>query len=517
MQTSATARPRDYLLASTACAAVTMIAFPFASMLDHANVIMLYLLVVALIAMRMGRGPAVLAAAASVLLFDFFFVEPRFSLAVADAQYLITFAVMLAVALIIGALTARLRQEAMVAVERESTARALYELARELSGAIAAEQVATMLDRFASAQFAAKGTLLLPDASGMVHAVAADKDQALTDFAVPQRVFEQGMALPFVDRQRGATALALPLEAPLRIRGVLVIHSREHDSPVPQAGRPLLDAVASLVALVVERLHFVEVARQAVLDVESERLRNSLLSAVSHDLRTPLTVLFGMGDALTRADPPLPPPQEEAAAVIREQSLRLSHMVENLLEMARLQAGRIVPRKEWQPLEEVIGSSLKSVERQLGEGRVVIDLPADLPVLEFDAVLVERVFANLLDNAIKYAPGSEIVIRARKGVDMVEVTILDHGPGVPAGAEARIFDLFERGTTAHEARGTGIGLAICRAIVEAHGGSIRACNGADGGACFCFTLPLGTPPALDDRSLVQPTPIQSAAARGGRE
>ena len=263
--------------------------------------------------------------------------------------------------------------------------------------------------------------------------------------------------------------------------------------------RELLETVASLVAIAIERLHYVEVANSAQLQMVSERLRSSILSAVSHDLRTPLTALVGLADSLSIAKPPLPDQHGGTAEAIRDQALRLSGLVGNLLDMARLTAGEVKLRKEWQPLEEVIGSSLKLLEKNLADHPVAVRLPAELPLLEYDAVLIERVLCNLLENAAKYSPpGSPIEISARRLDTAVEVAVCDHGPGIPAGQSPDIFGMFVRGARESAKPGVGLGLAICRAIIEGHGGSISAGNRAEGGARFVFTLPAGNPPTVED-------------------
>ncbi len=509
---SAAAPPSAYAGAVAACVATALMATPLIGVVDLANIVMLFLLVVVLVALSLGRGPAVLAAFLSVALFDFLFVPPRFSLAVVDAQYLITFAVMLAVALLIGQLTARLRLEAEETARRETQTRALYDMARELSGAVDAAQVQAVAGRFVRNALDASLTLLLPDAAGHLHPVEAgsggsDGGKAAGGAArkgvhIPavhaDAVFASGQAMMFVADQDGfAPAMLFPLTAPQRVCGVMVVSAASAERVLPAARRPLLEAVASLAAIVVERLLSVAAVQHAQFGIESERLRSSLLSAVSHDLRTPLTVLVGLADSLAVGKPPLPPAQAETAAAIREQALRMSSLVHNLLDMARLQAGKVCLRREWQPFEEVVGSALSGLEASLHGRRVRIDLPADLPLLEFDAVLIERVLHNLLENAAKYAPDGEISIGVRVLPEVVEIAVCDAGPGLPSGGEEGLFSLFERGRHEGGTDGAGLGLAICRAIVEAHGGAIRAEPHAGGGACFRFTLPRGTPPAFD--------------------
>jgi two-component system sensor histidine kinase KdpD len=240
------------------------------------------------------------------------------------------------------------------------------------------------------------------------------------------------------------------------------------------------------------------VAQNSELQIASERLRTSILSALSHDVRTPLTVMYGLADTLALSKPALPSSALETVITIREQALRLNNMVSNLLDMARMQAGHVRLRKEWQPLEEVIGASIKLLGTGLQGHAVKVALPADLPLLEFDAVLMERVFCNLLENAAKYSPGvADIQVHAQTSGAMIDITICNAGDGFPPDKLRRIFDLFERGSVESPVPGFGVGLAICRAIVEAHGGSIRAFNPDTGGSCVSFLLPRGTPPQIE--------------------
>jgi two-component system sensor histidine kinase KdpD len=233
--------------------------------------------------------------------------------------------------------------------------------------------------------------------------------------------------------------------------------------------------------------------------MESERLRNSLLAAISHDLRTPLAALVGMAESLAMTQPQPSGAQREMVAAMREAALRMNSQVNNLLDMARLQSGQVQLNRQWQPLEEVVGSALKAMAGALGPRHVRVSLPEDLPLVNIDAVLIERVLCNLLENAAKYTPpGSPIEIGATASSERVMVTIDDHGPGLPKGREVAIFQLFERGRKESAMPGVGLGLAICRAIVEAHGGTIRGETRPQGGARFTFELPRGIPPELGD-------------------
>lgn len=368
-----------YLLAMAAVALTALLAIPLHQHLDLANIAMLFLLTVVLVAVKLGRRPAILTAFCSVAAFDFFYVPPHWSLSVAHIQYLVTFAVMLVVALTITHLTAGLRQQAADASSREQQALDLYRLEK--------------------------------------------------------------------------------------------------------------------------------VAQEAQLQMASERLRSSILSALSHDIRTPLTSLYGLAESLALTNPGLPPAAQETITAIRDQALHLNSMVSNLLEMAHLQTGRVQFRKEWQPLEEVIGASIKLLKVALQTHPIKVSLPPDLPLLEFDAVLMERVFCNLLENATKYSPaGSTLHISAKTLTDEAEICVTNSGTGFPADKLQQVFELFERGQPESSIPGMGLGLSICRAIVEAHGGSIYASNPQQGGGSICFRLPLGTPPVIETEPFMPANP-----------
>lgn len=497
-------RPERYtpaqgqLLSVLACVATTLVATPMLGYLDLANIVMLFLLTVLLVAVRLGRNPAVLASVLSVLLFDIFFVPPRFSLAVSNIQYLVTFVVMLATALITAHLAAGLRQRAEESRLREQRTQALYQLARQLAGSLSIAQVAEIAEAFIGQQLQARSALLLPDetVNGLM---AVNQSTALpTEPHLAQVALNSGRLVRSDEVSRmGYAPLYLPLHGSTRTRGVLAIGFAE-DAPEPSDETlSLLEALASLIAVAVERLHYVAVAQASEMEMLTERLRSSILSALSHDLRTPLTALVGLADSLFLVKPALPANALETAQALHEQAERLAGLVGNLLDMARLNAGEVTLRREWQPLEEVVGASIKLLGNALADHPVRVELPRDLPLLEFDAVLIERVFCNLLENAAKYAPaGSVIELAACMADDSVEISVADCGPGFPARDD--LFKMFVRGEAESGKPGTGLGLAICRAIVEAHGGRIRADKRPGGGACVSFTLPRGNPPVLEE-------------------
>lgn len=480
------------------CAGATLAAMPFRATLDLANTVMLFLLGVVWVGVRHGRGPALLMAVLSVASVDFFYVLPYLTFSVAHIQYLVTFVVMLAVGLVIGNLTAGLRYQARVAYHREERARILYELAKSLSSALTIEQVAEIGATLLEKSLKARATLLLPQVDGRLSQVNAAVGFPHVDLAVAQWCYDRGEPAGLgTDTLPASRQIYLPLKAPAQNRGVLVLEPHNMRILLVPEQRRLVETCAALIAIALERLHFVAVAQDSSLRIESERLRNSLLAAISHDLRTPLTALVGLSETLTRELQAAGSPQASDAAAIHDQGLRISRLVHNLLDMARLQSGRIVLRKDWQSVEEMVGGALKAMEPTIASHALELNLPAGLPLVRCDAALIERVLVNLLDNAVRHTPaGATIGIGASHDANGLVVEVWDNGPGLPEGLEQGIFDLFERVHKESAVPGAGLGLAICKTIVEAHGGQIRAANRPGGGASFTFTLPIETQPAI---------------------
>ncbi len=502
-----TAKKLRFVWAILACLATTLVAVALLPYFDLANIVMLFLLTVALVAWRLGGGPAVLAAFVSVAAFDFFCVPPRLSFAVSDVQYLVTFVVMLAVALIIGQMTAGLRYQARVAMHREERSRALYEFARDLSSPLQTGEVVERATGFIARTFRADVAILVLNETDRLH-FPGDRPPPLgVDLGTAQWAFDNTQPAGLgTDTLAGSEFLYVPLRAPMRTRGVLAIKPESRRLMLVPEQKRQLDTFAALTAIALERVHYVEVAQQALLRMESERLRNSLLAALSHDLRTPLAALVGLAESLALTKPELSREQLDTTRAITDEARRMSALVNNLLEMARIQSGDVKLNRQWLPFEEVVGSALQSAQAALTRHRVEIALSPNLPLVEFDATLIERVLYNLLENAAKYTPeGTVVKLTAEvSGRDLL-VTVSDNGPGVPRGQEDLIFEKFTRGTREPTTPGVGLGLAISRAIVDAHRGRIWAANNPAGGARFSFTLPLGTPPAAPVESVAPPT------------
>lgn len=489
------------------CGLCALLCLPLLAWLELANIVMLFLLAVALTAAWVGQGPAIFSAFLSVALFDFLFVEPRYSFAVHDGQYLVTFIVMLLVALLISHLSNLLRQQLADSRQREQLTRILYECARKFAGAMAREQIdeslqSCLTDTLGSNRIA----LYLPDSSEQLD-YAAPGSRGLP--STPERMLihfcytsgEKQVSDDF--SAQGMRSVYLPLRGATRMRGVLAVDLPQERGAQGSRTTLFLEALSSLLATALERLHFVAVAQTAELEMQSERLRNTILASISHDVRTPLTVICGLADTLHITQPGLTAQSREMVESLRSHAFRLHQMVEKLLDMARLQSGKVKLRYEWQPLEEVIGSSIHLLGSTLSNHTVQVNVPADLPLLQFDSVLMERVFANLFENASKYSPPhSVITVDAAVAGSIVEVRVCNTGSLFPANANEANLDLFSRSQDVPPAPGFGVGLSICRSIIEAHGGSVELSNSGDILACVVFALPLGLPPAIElDESL----------------
>lgn len=482
--------------------AATAACFAARGVLGHTDVAMVYLLALMVVASTAGRGPSVLAAGLAVAGYDFFFIPPFFTFAVSDPRQLLTFAMMFGVGLVISTLTLRLRRQEQEARARGDRAAALHALSRELGAAVDEGQVAEALARQTAEVFGRGAAVLLP-APGGEPAVAGRRGEVTLDaqeLVVARWVLDHGRPAGAVtETLPGARVTCLPLGRGVPAAGVLALAAPEGRLPAGQDPN-FLDAFVRQGAIALERAHLAEEAKLATVRAHTEEMRSSLLSAVSHDLRTPLASITGAATALRDSAQELSAGQRaDLLQTLCEEAERLERLVGNLLDMTRLESGGLRVRREWVPLEELVGPALARLEERLAGREVLTSWPGDLPLLEVDPVLLEQVFVNLVENAAKYTPpGSPLEIRARReGADTV-IEVADRGPGLPAGAEAKVFEKFWRG--AHPGvGGVGLGLAICKGVVEAHDGSLAAENREGGGALFRIRLPgSGRPPPVED-------------------
>jgi len=510
--------PRDY----AAAGAIVVVPTAVGLLLRRAGVLvppidaaMLYLLAVVVAATRFSRGPAVTASLICIASFDFFFVHPLYTLSVSDIRYVLTFGVMLVVALVMGNLTGRVRNQAEAAREREQRTSALYALSRELGTARDREAVLAAALRSLRDTFAMEAVILLPDDAGAV-AAAGPAPYPLEDRerAVAQWSFDHDQAagrgtttLP------GALALYLPLASSGRTVGVIGLPLREPAELRDPARRRLLDSLAGQTAVALERLTLADRTRESEVEVEAERLRTALLSSLSHDMRTPLASIEGAASTLLQEAEPEPAARRELASTIVQESRRMGRLVANLLDMIRVEAGTLQVQKEWQLLSEAVGVALLRTDEQLRGHPVTTNFPPDLPLVAVDEILLEQVFVNLLENAAKHTPpGTPIEVGAESRPGQVIAYVADRGPGLPPGEEDSVFRKFYRGGGA--SGGIGLGLTICRGIVTAHGGRIGAENRPGGGAIFRISLPAtGIPPRLPaEEPSTDPRDIEATSA-----
>ncbi|MFW0974468.1 two-component system sensor histidine kinase KdpD [Leclercia pneumoniae] len=491
---------RGCLVAVLLCALITFIASQWLPGFDAANLVMIYLLGVVVVALFYGRWPSVLATVINVISFDLFFIAPRGTLAVSDVQYVLTFAVMLAVGLLIGNLTAGVRYQARIARYREQRTRHLYEMSKALAVGRTPLEIVQTSQQFIHSTFHAHSLILLPDAEGKLGPLTPATGMTPWDEAIARWSYDKGLpAGAGTDTLPGVPYQILPLRSAANIQGLAIVEPTNlRQLMIPEQQR-LLETFTLLVASALERLALTTSEEQARLASERESIRNSLLAALSHDLRTPLTVLFGQSEILTLDLAAEGSPHATQASEIRQHVLNTTRLVNNLLDMARIQSGGFNLKKEWLTLEEVVGSALKTLEPGSGGRHIALVLPEPLALIHVDGPLFERVLINLLENAVKYAgPKADIGIQARTAENRFTLTVWDNGPGIPDGQERAIFDKFARGNKESAIPGVGLGLAICQAIVEVHGGTITAQNRPEGGARFCVTLPLEPPPELND-------------------
>jgi two-component system sensor histidine kinase KdpD len=481
---------------SFACTALAAIMYPYFAL---TNLVMVYLLGATIAALRLGRGPAAVAALANVVAFDFCFVPPRFTLAVSDFQYVVTFGVMLAVTLIIANLVANVRAQSRVAGARERRTALLYGMSRELAATRSLENLARVAVKHVAESFASRAVVFVPDATGRLHQPHSEPISGSlrgADLSVAQWVFDHNVAAGLgTDTLPAAAAQYLPLKGSGDMLGVLAVQPTQRRRLLLPEQRHLLETFAAQIALALERAELADEAEASRVAAETEGLRNTLLASISHDLRSPLAVIAGASSALN--DPSLnfdAQVRGQLIASIENKAHEMSEIISNVLDLMRFEAGHVALRRDWQSIDDLVGAALSRLEPRLADHIVEIELPGDLPDVYVDAPLITQVMANLLENAAKHtSAGTRVAVSAGVDGELLWIAVEDTGPGLPEGDPERLFAKFQRGRDEGNTGGAGLGLAICRAIVNAHGGTIGATRRAGGGARFLFTLPKAGP------------------------
>jgi two-component system sensor histidine kinase KdpD len=486
-----------YAQAGVITALCTLVAFAMYPHFELSNLVMIYLLGVTVAGLRLGRGPSALTAVLNVAAFDFFFVPPRYSFAVSDVQYLVTFGAMVTIALVIATLTASVRQQTRVAGARERRTALLYAMSRELAATRGSANMARVAVRHVAEVFQCQAVVLLPAAGGKLRYPAEaplESSFRHADLAVAQWVADHGHRAGLgSDTLPASPGLYVPLGDESRTVGVLaVLPANARRVLLPEQSH-LLGTFTGQIALALERARLAEVAEQSGLAAEREKLRNTLLASISHDLRTPLAVMAAAGSTLAQHGAGLDETTRVSLArSIETKAREMSELVSNVLDLVRFEAGQVVLRRDWQMLDDLVGNALAAHAARLAAHPVELRLPSDLPPVFVDATLIVQVFVNLFDNIAKYTPAgtrASVSAVADSARELVRVVVDDDGPGLPAGDPARLFDKFQRGSDEGTVVGVGLGLAICQAIVRAHGGEIEAQRRDSGGARFVFTLP----------------------------
>jgi len=480
---------------SVVCTALAALMY---SQFALTNLVMVYLLGATVAALKLGRGPASAAALVNVLAFDFFFVPPRFSFAVADLQYVVTFGVMLAVALIIATLVASVRSQTLAAAARERRTALLYAMNRELLSTRHFEDLALVAVKHVTETFASHAVVLLPDTTGRLRRpTSAPISGSLlgADLAASQWVYDHGVSAGRgTDNLPGLLGHYLPLKASERVLAVLGVEPIQPQRLLLPEQRHLLETFAAQVALALERARLQEEAERARVSAQTEGVRNTLLASISHDLRAPLAVITSASSALndpsSRFDPEA---RRSLSAQIEAKSKEMAEIISKVLDLVRFESGQVTLRVDSVPIEDLVNGALQRLGTRLHEHPVETLMTMGLPSVRVDSSLVIQVFTNLLENIAKYTPaGTRILIAAAVERGCMRVRIDDTGPGLPPGDLERLFAKFQRGRNETSAPGVGLGLSICRAIVTAHGGHIDAAQRPGGGARFSFVLPLSS-------------------------
>ena len=488
-----------YLMAILGCGLVTVTLVALTRWFDLANVVMLYLLVIVFISVRFGRAPGILAAFLSVLSFDLFFVEPKLSFNVSDVQYLVTFAVMLIVSLIINNLAVGLRFQAQAARKREQQAISMSYLAQSLSAARKNNDIISQAAAWLTQHIASTAIIVMPDVENKLVVMTDCTIPAEFNWVVTRWVFDHNESAGLGTNTLTANTMHYrALATSNQVLGVLALMPTDSESFNQPEQQRTLDMAIAQITLALERVYYAKVAQTALIKVESERLRGTLLSALSHDIRTPITVLSGLASSLaiqslTASE------QKQLAVDIEQQANVIQRLVINILDYVSLQSGGMKLNKQWVSLEEIVGSNIRQLEHYLKERQIEIDIPHNIDFIYTDELILSRILNNLITNAINYTLDNAcICIKAMLDNNrQYLITVTDTGEGLPVGMETQIFERFTRGNSEGTTTGLGLGLALSRDLVEHLGGTLSANNIQPHGAQFIITLPWQPLPEQD--------------------
>jgi two-component system, OmpR family, sensor histidine kinase KdpD len=497
--------PIPYLVSLVAVAAALGVGRLIYSWFGIENVDLVFLTAIVAVAVRFGLWPSLLASVAASLGYNFFFMEPLYTFTIGDPNNVAAFFLFILMAALVSNVAARVRTQAVAALGRARTTESLYAFSRKLAGVGTLDDVLWATAYQIALMLKVRVVLLLSDNGSIAVKAGYPPEDMLADGDVAAAKWAWENNRPAgrgSDTLPGAKWLFLPMRTGRGAIGVIGIDSDKPGPLLTPDERRLLDALIDQGALAIERVYLVEDMDRVKRTVETERLRSALLTSISHDLKTPLAAVLGAAGTLRDLSKRLGEAEKaDLVATIIDESERLNRFIANLLDMTKLESGAVVPNMALHDLGEIVGSALRRATKILARHRVDVDLQADLPMLELDAVLFEQALFNLLDNAAKYAPADTVIrVESWREQDVVCLRVLDEGEGIPADELEHIFDKFYRAKKGDQVRaGTGLGLAISRGFVEAMRGTITAGNRADrNGAAFTISLP--TP--ADTRQLV---------------
>ncbi len=453
---------------------------------------LLFLLMVVLLALFVGRGPMLLAGALSALVWNFFFLPPRLTFVIGQVEDAILFVAYFVVAVVLGQLIARIRAQEQAERRREARATALYELMRDLANTASADEVVWILVAQMDQVFKVPAAVCLMRDDRLASHPDSPLPLSEKELGVAEWAFRHRKAAGrYTDNLPGAGLFHLPLFTERKAFGTIAVELRE--SQMTMAQRDLLEAFARQAALMLDAIELRKNAEQTLLLAESERLARVLLNSISHELRTPLSASTSAASALAEAENAPPEVRRTLVAEIQEANGRLNRVVGNLLDIARLESGKVQPRIDWYDARDLVQTTLRDLKNELAGHPVKVEMPSSPLLIRIDFSLMQHAVANLLLNATVHTPvGTRIELKVWRTEGALDIAVADDGPGIPADLLPRIFDKFFRAPSA-PAGGSGLGLTIARGFVEAHGGSITASNGPLHGACFTITLPQTVP------------------------
>jgi two-component system sensor histidine kinase KdpD len=477
---------KDYLASFATVALITAATYPLQNLLSHMDTVMLYLIGVMIVSAWLGRLPSIFYAVLSVCSFNFFFIEPKFTLNVYDTSYWLTFLVMFCTSVVISTLAAKLRDQVLLSRRREHETQMFYGLTKELTATRTREDMSEALIRRLTETASVEVSIWYPDGKGFLNMAYGEvTGDHFKEETVVKWCFDNAQVAGVgTDTMPSAARYYLPIRGTNMTLGVVGIKPKDELMLPDQT--VMMETFVDLLGSALERSETAEAAEKAKMLAEKEKMRSILLSSVSHDLRSPLSVITGAADTLLQ-DTALS--SNALLKSIRQEASRLTRVVSNLLDITRIEGGQLKLNMHAYYPAEIIGSSVGACAEALKNHKLVLNVQEQLPFVKMDGLLMSQVIQNLLENAAHHTPaGSEVKVEAEMHKGGLRLVVSDNGPGIPLGQEKEIFNKFATFAQGDRPKGAGLGLSICQAIVMAHLGRIYAENKKEGGSRFVVEL-----------------------------